>query len=440
MNYAEALQYVNAFINYEKTVAYAYPEAFKLDRMRSLAKALGNPQNAYDSVLIAGSKGKGSTAALLGSILRMENLRVGLYTSPHLLDIRERIAVNGVPVGEARFIELALEIRRVLDDSEWRRDPPTFFEVLTAMAFLYFKQIKVQVAVLEVGLGGLYDSTNIVKAKVAGITPISLEHTEKLGKTVAKIAVQKAGIIKGREIVVSAAQPADAENVIQRMAEDKEAQVLRLGKEIRITEREHDTGSQRFDVRTPYGNFYDLELTLLGRHQIENAALALTLAKSLEKKSRLQISESAIRQGIRGVYWPGRLEKVEDSPSLVLDGAHNVDSVKKTVLALHRHFSYDKLWVVLGISADKDVDGILEQLMPEASGMTLTQSDSPRALPARELASHAEAFHKTVRVEPLAAEALEKTRVLAGPNDLILVTGSLFLVADIKKALNGSIV
>jgi dihydrofolate synthase/folylpolyglutamate synthase len=198
MNYPEALEYIDTFINYEKEHSFEYPETFKLDRMRRLAKELGNPQNAYESILIAGSKGKGSTAAFLSSILRMENLRVGLYTSPHLVDMRERIQVNGLLISEARFLEIAMTLRRLMDSHEWRKDPPTYFELLTAMAFFHFKEMKVHVAVLEVGLGGLYDSTNIAPARVAGLASISLEHTDKLGKTVSKIAVQKCGIIKGR--------------------------------------------------------------------------------------------------------------------------------------------------------------------------------------------------------------------------------------------------
>ncbi|PIU40114.1 MAG: bifunctional folylpolyglutamate synthase/dihydrofolate synthase, partial [Candidatus Omnitrophica bacterium CG07_land_8_20_14_0_80_50_8] len=207
MNYEAAIEFIDSFINHEKITSSQYPEDFKLDRMRQLAKDIGNPQNAYECVIIAGSKGKGSTAAMLSSILRMDNLRVGLYTSPHLVNLRERIQVNGLMINEIRFADTAACLENVLKDASWRRNPPTYFEILTAIAFYYFKEMRVHVAVLEVGLGGLFDSTNIARAKVVGLTPISLEHTDKLGKTISKIAVQKCGVIKGREIVVSGPQP-----------------------------------------------------------------------------------------------------------------------------------------------------------------------------------------------------------------------------------------
>ena len=190
MTYEDAALYLDSFINHEKEISSDYPEALKLDRMRALAKEFGNPQNAYDSVIIAGSKGKGSVAVFLSSILRMENLRVGLYTSPHLKDVRERIQVNGLWISEARLAEFMSRLKKGQEEYSWKKDPPTYFEVMTVLAFHTLKEMKVHVAVLEVGLGGLYDSTNIAPAKVVGLTPVSLEHTDKLGKTVSMIAVQ----------------------------------------------------------------------------------------------------------------------------------------------------------------------------------------------------------------------------------------------------------
>lgn len=433
MTYPEAVEFIESFINYEKTISWEYPEAFKLDRMRALAKELGNPQNAFESVIIAGSKGKGSTAAILSSILRMEDLKVGLYTSPHLLDIRERIQVNGLLISEARFIESTLLLRRVLDDYAWRKNPPTYFEILTAMAFHHFKEMKVQVAVLEVGLGGLYDSTNIAPAKAAGIAPVSLEHTDKLGKTISKIAVQKCGIIKGREVVVSGPQSPEAEAVIVKAAEDKEAELFRVGKEIKVTERDFGENFQKFDVKTPFGNYFDLELGLLGRHQVENAALAVGLAKGLEQKTRLKISESAIRRGILDARWPGRLELISEAPKVILDGAQNADSAQKMILALKRHFHFEKLIVVLGVSSDKDLEGVLAQIAPEVSCLVATQADSPRALSAKAVAQAAENLIQNIFIEEDPKKALDKAKSLAGLNDLIVVTGSLFLVGEIKK-------
>jgi dihydrofolate synthase/folylpolyglutamate synthase len=439
MTFREAVEYLDSFANFEKTTEWKYPESLNLERMRSLAKALGNPQNAYESILIAGSKGKGSTAALLASILRMEDLKVGLYTSPHLEDIRERIRVNGLLISEDRFIEETLVLRRALDDIEWRRNPPTTFEALTALAFHFFKEMKVQVVVLEVGLGGLYDSTNIAPAKVVGLAPISLEHTDRLGKTLPKIAVQKCGVIKGREIVVSAPQAAEVDAVIQKAADEREAGLFRVGGDLRIFERDHDEHAQRFDLRTPFGNFFGLELGLLGRHQIENAALAVGLAKALEKKSRFKISESAVRQGILDTRWPGRIETVSENPRVVLDGAQNAESMKKLLAALKRHFTFEKLIAVFGVSGDKDLDGMLAELAPETAVLIATQAQNPRARSAREIVEHARESGCEAAAEEEAPRAFEKARSLAGPHDLILVTGSLFLIGELKKEMkNGA--
>ncbi len=434
MNYQGALDYLNSFVNYERTMSWQYPEALKLDRMRALAKALGNPQNAYDSILISGSKGKGSTAAFLSSILRMENLKVGLYTSPHLVDLRERIQVNGLPISEVRFVEIVLLVKKALEAYSWRKNPPTYFEILTAIAFYYFKELKIQAAVLEVGLGGLYDSTNIVHAKVAGITPISLEHTDKLGRTIAKIAVQKCGIIKGREIVVSGVQTAEAEEVIKVACHAREAELFRVGKEIRCFEREYGDDYQRINLRSSLGDYFELELRLLGQHQLMNAAQAIGLAKAFEKKTRLKVSNEAVRQGVLDTRWPGRMEKIEESPFVLLDGAHNPESMKQLHGSVKRHFSYERLILVLAVSSDKDLEGILKEIMPEVYCLVATESGSPRALRAQAIVEAAAAYGKKALVEENPLIALDKARSLASPADLVLVAGSLFLIGDIKAA------
>ena len=433
MTYEDARLYLDSFINHEKETASNYPEAFKLDRMRALAKEFGNPQNSFDSVIIAGSKGKGSVAAFLSSILRMENLRVGLYTSPHLKDLRERIQVNGLCVSETRVAEFISRLKKTQEEYSWKKDPPTYFEILTVMAFCTFKEMKVQVAVLEVGLGGLYDSTNIAPAKVVGLAPISLEHTDKLGKTISKIAVQKCGVIKGREVVVSSPQVPAAQTVIESTSREREAQLVCVGKDIKIFERSFEEGCQRLDVRTPWGNFYDLEIRLLGRHQMENAAQAVGLAKALEKKTRLVISESAVRQGLLDAQWPGRLEKVADRPAIVLDGAHNVDSIKRMLEGLKRHFKYSNLIVVFGAFNDKNTEGMLEELAKEAKCFVFTECRHPRAVSARVLAESVAEKGKHIYQDNSSAAALEKARTLASGEDLILVTGSLFLVGEVRS-------
>ena len=439
MNYAQALQILDSFINYEKERSYEYPEAFKLDRMRTLAKEFGNPQNAYDSIILAGSKGKGSTAVFLSSILRMENLKTGLYTSPHLVDVRERIQVNGLWISELRVTEFMARMKKLMDEYSWKKNPPTYFEVLTVMAFFHFKEMKAHVAVLEVGLGGLYDSTNIAPAKVVALTPIGLEHTDKLGKTVSKIAVQKCGVIKGREIVVSSEQLPEVQTVIESACQDREAQLIRLGRDIKIFERSHDEDSQRFDVRMPWGNFYDLEIRLRGSHQMENAAQAVALAKALEKKTRLTISEAAIKQGLADARWPGRLEKVSDRPRTLLDGAHTVESIKKVLEGLKRHYRFSDLIVIFACASDKDAGGMLQAIAAETECVILTEIGGSRSVSSRELAEKIPSTDKEIIQEPDPKAALDKARSLAGPQDLILVTGSLYLVAMIREAVIGGV-
>ena len=434
MNLIESIEYLNSFINYERNDAFAYPEAFKLDRMRLLAKELGNPQKYFDSVIIAGSKGKGSTAAYLSSILRMENYRVGLYTSPHLVDLGERIRVNGQMLGPQKLVEYAHLIRKTLDDNQWRKDPPTYFEVMTAIAFRHFRETKVQLAVLEVGLGGLYDSTNIVEAKAVGLAPISLEHTDKLGKTVAKIAVQKCGVIKGREAVVSAPQIDEAAAVIRKTVESRDASLLEVGRDIRVTEREYGENFQRFDLRAPFGNYFGLETRLLGQHQLNNAAVAVGLAKSLEKKTRVVISETAIKHGVLDTAWPGRLEKLSEHPLVVADGAHNPASIRTALEGLSRHFHYNRLFTVLALSKDKDHEGILAELATVSERFVMTRSENPRAQDPELLARAARALGKEAVTDTDPRSALGKARAAAGPDDLIFVTGSLFLVGDLKAA------
>ncbi len=438
MQYNEALQYIESFVNYERERSTAYPEAFKLDRMFELAKQLGNPQNAYDSVIIAGSKGKGSTAAFLSSILRMDNWRVGLYTSPHLSHLRERIQVNGMHISDNKFAEYVTKLQKAIEAAYFRKNPPTYFEALTAIAFLHFKEMKVNIAVLEVGLGGLYDSTNIAPAKVVGITPVSLEHTDKLGKTLSKICVQKCGVIKGREIVISGIQASEAAVVIENASQEREAQLFRVGKDIKVTERKTASNTQSFDVRTPWGHFYDLETELLGRHQLDNAAAAIGLAKAIEKKTRMTVSEGAIRQGILDAKWPGRMEKVSERPQIVLDGAHNVDSIQKAFEALPRHFQFQDLVVVFAAAEDKDIDGMLKEIWKHTDCVVLTQFDSPRAASAKNIFSGMESLtDKELFVEEDPHKALEKARSLAAAEDLILVTGSLYLVGEIRDHVCG---
>ncbi|MBI2094553.1 MAG: bifunctional folylpolyglutamate synthase/dihydrofolate synthase [Candidatus Omnitrophica bacterium] len=435
MDYPAALAYLDSLVNYEKVRSFRYPEALNLGRMRALAAAWEDPQTAYACVSIAGSKGKGSTAAILSAILNAAGIRTGLYTSPHLLDARERIRTCGRDIPERDFAERASRMKELLLTGPWEKDPPTYFEALTVMAFDYFRSQGARVAVLEVGLGGLYDSTSIADAKAAAITPISLEHTDKLGRTIGQIAVQKAGIIKEGQTVISAPQLPEAGGVIERAAAAARATLWRVGEVIAVVERAFGEDFQDFDVRAPLGDCEGLRLKLLGRHQMENAAQAVALAQALGEKAGLKIPQEAMRRGLESARWPGRLEVIGASPRVVLDGAHNADSARRILGALARHFRFERLIAVLGVSEDKDLGGILGQIAPVAQAVVATQSSHVRALPAEAVAKAAGGIAPEVFLEKDALRAFEKARSLAGRNDLVLVTGSLFLVGDIRRTL-----
>lgn len=435
MTEQDALDFLGAFADFEKDRSFSYPESMNLARMQRLCRELGHPQNAFDSALIAGSKGKGSAAAMTASILRMDDWRIGLYTSPHLLDVRERIQVNGLTIGPAKFVEGVEKLRKILNDSLWRRDPPTYFELLTALAFWYFREMKVQTAVLEVGLGGLYDSTNVAPAKAAGITAISLEHTDKLGKTVAKIAVQKCGIIKGREVVVSAPQAREADAEIEQAARAREAELWRVGREIRFSERGHDEAGQKFDLEAPFGKYYGLKIPLLGVHQIENACVAVGLAKALEKRTRLTVSRDAVQQGLAAVNWPARLQKIADKPLTVLDGAHNPESVRRALEALHRHFHFSAVHAVLALAKDKDANGIFDALAAESPRLWLTAFPGGRAAAPADLERAARGRFTEIAVVEDPLEAVAQAQKHAAPSELVFITGSLYLAAAVHKGL-----
>ena len=358
-------------------------------------------------------------------------MKTGLYTSPHLLDIRERIQVSGSLISRDDFAEGVQAIQKVLTGAHWKNEMPTYFELITALAFLHFKRQGVHVAVLEIGLGGLYDSTNIVNNKVAGITSLSLEHMDKLGSTLSEIAIQKCGIVKKSSTVVSSSQAAEAYKVIERTCQEKQATLFSLEKNFYISEKEYGKDYQRFDFKSPFGDYTDLEIQLLGRHQMENTGVAIFLAKALEAKTNfIRVNESGIRKGLK-IQRRGCLEVLSTRPLVVLDGAHNADSMRKLLQAVKRHFVFKKIVAILGVSSDKDVTGILKELEKTVSVLITTQSSNPRAIKTKDLAQKAKNIILDVRMEENFEAAMGLAKELAREDDLILVTGSLFLVADV---------
>ncbi|MBN2831464.1 MAG: bifunctional folylpolyglutamate synthase/dihydrofolate synthase [Candidatus Omnitrophica bacterium] len=427
MTYPEVIKYLKSFINYEKIPAYRYRNSLGVNRVKGFLRSLGNPQDGIKFIHIAGTKGKGSTCVFIAYILKEAGYKTGLYTSPHLADFRERIRVlpgrdrsefEGI-IPKSSLKRLVYELKPKID--RYNRNsvfgPLTFFEVYTALAIKYFKEQKVDFAVLETGLGGRLDATNAANAVISVITPISYEHTDKLGKTLKEIATEKAGIIKGGEIcVISAPQEKKAKEVI-------------------------GTRCRKLNVKLCEVNKYQkFRLRLLGKHQLINAAVAKKAVETLKTHAIINLSCDVIRKGLYKALWPARCEIIKRKPYIILDGAQNAASAKALKETIRENFSakggsasggkYKKLILVLGISQDKDIKGICSQVYALADKIILTRAQSLRGLDSKTLACYFKG--KEIYITDSVAEAKILSMRLAKKHDLVLVTGSLFVTGEFK--------
>jgi len=434
MTYPEALAFWYARVNYE--VRAADPADLKLERMRALLRRLGDPHERVRLVHVTGTKGKGSTAAMLAAILRAAGYRVGLFTSPHLTDVRERIQVDDVLVTEAelaaRMTELAPAVAAMDADGF---PPPTFFEIGTALGFLHFAYRRCDLAVIEVGLGGRFDSTNVCRPLVSVVTSVGLDHTAQLGHTVEAVAEQKAGIIKPNVPVVSGVTEPGPRAVVRQTAADQTAPLWEHGADFVYDYRPaSDGGPSEVMISTPRGSYGRTPLGLLGKHQAHNAALAVAAADRL-RDAGVHVPPSAVAAGLAGVRWPGRVEVISRSPVVILDTAHNVPSAAALVQTLAESFPrVRRKAVVFAVSSDKPVADILRVLAAYFDRFFLTRYGlNPRCVSpddaARMLASVApSAGYSVVATAPAAFEA---ARAAAGPDDLVCVTGSVFLAGEL---------
>ncbi len=428
--YARTLREIFAHVDYSRSRQHPYnAETYNLDRMWALMRLLGDPQDAFPSIHIAGSKGKGSTSAMTSSILQAAGRRTGLYTSPHLHTFRERIRIDGAFIARERLISLWDELKPVIA----RLPRTTTFEIITALAFMHFARPPVDMAVIEVGLGGRLDATNVITPQACAITALSLEHTDLLGDNIAAIAGEKAGIIKPGAPVVTGPQPPEAMAVIERAAAAAGAPLIRVGQDWRWAIRELAPDGLRLDIYGPDSTIKEAFVPLTGEHQAVNAAIAVALAHALDDP---RISEDVIRQGLARTYWPGRLESLSQRPTILLDSAHNRDSAARLRSAL-RHFPRQRLILLFGASADKDIAGMLAILGEDADAIILTRSFHPRAAdPSRLYAAARGIFpEKALYLTEDAAPGLEQALSLAEEEDLILVGGSIFVVAAVREAL-----
>lgn len=400
--------------------------------MRLLLERVGNPQRSLRVLHIGGTNGKGSTAAMAATVLQHSGLRVGLYTSPHLVEFRERIRVNGGMITEEQVSELVRRLRSILGHDL----NPTFFEMVTAMAFLYFVESKVDVAVLEVGLGGRFDATNVVAEPLAcAITTIGLDHQEHLGGTEEAIAFEKGGIIKSGVPLVLGRIGLTAENVLRRIAKDLSAPVWQLGQDFHIEPK----GAERLVYRGTTRTVDDLCCGLAGRHQWDNAACALALLDAAQHAG-IRTSAAAARDGLRTVPWEGRLEPIEEYPKVILDGAHNPPAATMLLQYLKDYVSSHptaRIILVWAMMRDKDHRGFIAPLQPVVSEIVLTQTGLARSATVDELRFALDAWPGPVweAVHPMNALVVAKGR--AASHDLICIAGSLMLVGEVKAAVRG---
>jgi dihydrofolate synthase/folylpolyglutamate synthase len=390
--------------------------------MQELLDRLGRPELSFRSVHIAGTNGKGSTAAMIEAALRAAGLRTGLYTSPHLVRINERIRVGGEDISDedfaAAFDAVLGAVEAMLADGAAH---PTYFECVTALAWEHFRRAGVEYAVVEVGLGGRLDATNLLRPDVAVITPIDFDHESYLGKAAEAIAAEKAGILKPGARAVFAPQPPAARSVLDRRAAELGIPVVRVGEDWRAENVQSEAGRYRF---TACG--VRAELALAGEHQVTNALTAIAALDLLGAPRR------AMETGLRTARWPGRLETAAEAPLVLLDGAHNPSGARALARFLEQHHAGCRIWLIYGAMRDKAVDEVAGILFPAAHGVIVTQVAQPRAVTARALAGLVAHHHPRVEASENLETALARARALAAPADVIVITGSLFLVGEAK--------
>jgi dihydrofolate synthase/folylpolyglutamate synthase len=433
VNYQAALSYILSFTDYEKLPAFLYKaDNFDLRRMAELLDRLGNPHLTSPAIHVAGTKGKGSTAAMIASALSAAGYRTGLYTSPHLHTFRERITVDGEMITEEELSALTERLQPEIDEVNRRNDygEITTFEILTALAFAFFMERRVDFQVLEVGLGGRLDATNVVMPRIAVITSISLDHAEVLGDSLAKIAGEKAGIIKPGTLVISAPQSNEVEGVIEEVCRSKGVSLITVGRDVTWRKLKSDLSGQFFEVKGKAGN-HKLIIPLLGEHQLENAAVAVAALEALD------IGVVDIARGLAQVQWPGRLEILRHEPLFLADGAHNADSANRLRETIEKYLHFDRLILILGASSDKDIAGIVGALAPLSSQAIVTRSRHPRALAPNLLLEELEKQGVKGELVESVSSAVERAMEMAGPRDLICATGSLFVAAEAREYVKG---
>jgi len=430
-DYNKALDYLYSFVDYSLKHSSELAKAeFNLDRMFALMEELGNPQNKYSIIHVAGTKGKGSVSALCASALQAGGYKVGLYTSPHLLDYVERIRINGEPITHEQMIALVEEIKPFVA----KIPKLTTFEITTALGFLAFARNNVTSAVIEVGLGGRLDATNIVMPKVSVITSLSYDHMAVLGDTLAKIAGEKAGIIKRGVPVVSAPQKEEALSVLGRVANVLDSNIILVGEDVMFEQISSSLDGQSLRITDDLRHStLDAKLPLLGAHQIENAAIAYSALKA----SGIQISDEAIQDGFSQVKWRARFEVVRRDPPVILDSAHNQDSFVRLRDTLEEYFPGRMVYLIFGASEDKNIPGMFAEMQPKIKRLIVTRADHPRALEPKKIIELAkQAGLESEAVSPVESALMRALELSKKDGSIVLSAGSMFVTAEVMRAWN----
>jgi len=429
VQYNKALDYLYSFVDYSLKHSSELAKAeFNLDRMFALMDLLGNPQTKYSIIHVAGTKGKGSVSALCASALQAAGYRVGLYTSPHLLDYVERIQVDGEPISHVQMIDLVEEIEPAVA----KVPKLTTFEITTAIGFLAFAKQNVNAAVIEVGLGGRLDATNIVTPKVSVITSLSYDHMAVLGDTLAKIAGEKAGIIKPGIPVVSSPQKEEALEVLKRVANEKGCPFVLVGKDVKFERLTSSLDGQELSV-SEYQSLVPLKIPLLGEHQVQNAATAYTALKS----SGIEIPDAAIQRGFSQVKWHARFEVVRRDPPVIFDSAHNQDSFAKLYQTLDEYFPGKQVYLLFGASEDKNIPGMFKEIKPKIRKLIVTRANHPRALQPEQIIRLAdEAGLESEALSPVESAFQHALELSEKDGSIVLSAGSMFVTAEVMHAWN----
>ena len=444
--YQQALDTLYSFVDYSLTRNLRYsPDKFDLTRMRILLERLGHPEQQYPIIHVAGTKGKGSVSAMCASVLLAGGFQTGFYSSPHLQDYTERIQVNSVQIPKQDLVDLLEELKPHIAAVERL----TTFEITTALAFLYFARQKVNAAVIEVGLGGRLDATNVVSPLLSVITSLSMDHMSVLGDTLTKIAGEKAGIIKPGRPVVMAPQVDEARMVVEKTACERGSRLITVGQDFHFAAQSHSLDEQTLIVwkveDQPFVDKYiesdgfsdwspvRLTIPLLGYHQVQNAATAYAVLQVASQEG-LALSEEVIRDGMSSVRWPGRFEILQRNPLVIIDSAHNRDSALKLRLAIEDYMPGKPVILLFGASEDKDINGMFAELLPRVKRVVATQSIHPRAIEAHKVVDLAHTFGVPAQAVLPLEKALETALELAGSDCVVVAAGSLFIAAAVREA------